>query len=42
MVYERYLFVEINGRWWYWFEHKKLMQKIQETVYTDFDSQFIH
>jgi len=44
MNYQRYLFVMIHGRWFYWTDHKKMMEEIENTVYPELDpnSKFIH
>jgi hypothetical protein len=42
MSYQRYLFVEVHGRWFYWHQHKKMMEDIANTVYPELDSKFIH
>jgi len=44
MTYERFLFIEVFGRYWYWKDHKKMMEEIENTIYPELDpnSKFIH
>lgn len=43
MEYQRYLFVWIHGHWYYWNEHKKMMDDIANTVYPEItNSKFLH
>lgn len=31
-AYQRYLFIEVHGCWFYWHEHKEMMEKIERDV----------